>query len=268
MQPLPPRMLETLQAWDGTVAEPRHAATVIVLRSAPGGLEAFLMRRQASMGFAAGMYVYPGGGVQESDYDTTPWIGPSPRIWAERFNCEANLAGALLVAAVREAFEETGILFAGRDDRSVVGEVDAAAWIQARSALEKREISLADFLRERHLSLRADLLGAWAHWVTPKFEPRRFDTRFFVALMPSGQSVGRLSSEAETGFWMPVREASRAAGAGEMEMLPPTRQTLAQLAHLNDGSVLDAAALRKIVCIEPEIVETDGGRALILPDEA
>ena len=90
----------------------------------------------------------------------------------------------------------------------VVGEVDAAAWTQARSALEKREVSVAELLRERRLSLRADLLGPWALWIPPKFESRRFDTRFFVALIPPGQSVGRLSSEAATG--------SRGAGLREV----------------------------------------------------
>ena len=88
-------MLDTLEAWDGTVAEPRHAATVVVLRSSPDGLEVFLMRRSASMGFAAGMYVFPGGSVQETDYDLTPWIGPTPEIWGQRFGCEPQLAGAL-----------------------------------------------------------------------------------------------------------------------------------------------------------------------------
>src|SRR5690349_6734092 len=182
-------MLETLEAWDGTVAEPRHAATVVVLRSTSSGLEVFLMRRRATVGFAAGMYVFPGGSVQQTDYDKTPWIGPAPEIWAERFSCEPRLAGALVIAAAREAFEETGILFAGPDENSVVGEVEPAEWGQTRKALESKEISFAELLRDRGLRLRADLLGAWAHWITPAFEPRRFDTRFFVASMPAGQSV-------------------------------------------------------------------------------
>jgi 8-oxo-dGTP pyrophosphatase MutT (NUDIX family) len=261
-------MLETLEAWDGTVAEPRHAATVVVLRSTATGLEVFLMRRRASMGFAAGMYVFPGGSVQETDFDVTPWIGPAPETWGQRFSCEPQLAGALVVAAAREAFEETGILFAGPDESSVVGEVQPAEWTQARQALEGKEISFAELLRDGGLSLRADLLGAWAHWITPAFEPRRFDTRFFVASMPAGQSVGRLSSEADTGAWVEVGEAWRAARAGEMEMLPPTRHTIAGLARLENASVLEEAGRRHIECILPEVVEVDGRRSLLLPTDA
>jgi 8-oxo-dGTP pyrophosphatase MutT (NUDIX family) len=174
----------------------------------------------------------------------------------------------LVIAAAREAFEETGILFAGRDENSVVGEVEPAEWTQARQALEAKEISFAELLRERGLRLRADLLGAWAHWITPAFEPRRFDTRFFVASLPAGQAVGRLSSEADTGCWVEVGEAWRAARAGEMEMLPPTRHTIAGLARLEEASVLEEAGRRNIECILPEVVEVDGRRSLLLPPDA
>ena len=266
MQSLPAPMMESLRAWDGTVAPTRDAATVVVLRQAADGLEAFLMRRPPSMLFAAGMYVFPGGSVQESDYGVKAWIGPPPQIWADRFSCGPDLAAALVVAAAREVFEETGILFAGPDDTSVLGELAGEEWAQARLALEQNAITFAELLLDRHVSLRTDLMGAWAHWITPEFEPRRFDTRFFVALLPAGQAVGRLSTEAETGTWMSVSEAWRAAERGEMAMLPPTRHTLAELAGVQGASILETAARREISTVLPAIVEVDGNRSLIMPE--
>jgi 8-oxo-dGTP pyrophosphatase MutT (NUDIX family) len=251
-------MLAHLQAWDGIAAEPRDAATAVILRSGEHGREVFLMRRRSSMAFAAGMFVFPGGGVQPSDYDDVAWIGPPPSTWGGRFHCAPALAAALVVTAVRETFEETGILFAGADEKSVVGEVAGTELEDARQAVEAKARSFGDLLADHGLSLRADLLGAWAHWITPEFEPRRFDTRFFVATLPAHQAVGGLSAEADAGLWIPLADAYDSASAGKIQTLPPTLHTLSELATLGDVDVLEAARERQIKTIQPVIVEDDG----------
>src|SRR3954452_14793348 len=150
------------------------------------------------MAFAPGMYVFPGGGVDLADSDADiSWVGPPPSEWAARFGCSEDLARGLVCAAVRETFEESGVLLAGPDEHSIVSDTSAASFQQARLALEAHELTLGAYLADAGLVLRTDLLGAWAHWITPTFEPRRYDTRFFVAVLPEGQAVGELAREAD-----------------------------------------------------------------------
>src|SRR4051794_33104596 len=133
--------------WDGVAAPPRDAATVLVTRPAGAGIEVLLMRRRPSLMFAAGMHVFPGGTVDDGDGADVPWIRPDRDTWAGRWRCEPALAGALVVAAVRETFEETGILLAGADESSVMGAVDGDEWRAARRRLEDGELTLGAFLR-------------------------------------------------------------------------------------------------------------------------
>ena len=126
------------------------------------------------------MGVFPGGGVDPSDGTAdVRWSGPSPAWWAERFGVDEARAKALVCAAVRETFEECGVLLAGPTEDTVVA--DTAGYAEARRQLESRELSFADFLTRENLVLRADLLRPWANWITPVQEGRRYDTRFFVA---------------------------------------------------------------------------------------
>lgn len=237
-------------------APAKDAATIAVVRPGQRGLEVFLMRRQASMAFAAGMYVFPGGGVHESDAEPLPWLGPDATYFAARFGCEATTAHSLVVAAARETFEETGVLMAGPDEHSVVS--DVAPYHGARLALERHELSFGEFLRTNGLSLRADLLGAWAHWITPRFEPRRFDTRFFAAVLPAGQRIDTVSDEADAAEWVPLGEVLARVERGDAAMMPPTKVTCAALARERAETVLQAAAARRIETIEPRLVEIDG----------
>ena len=184
------------------------------MRDGDAGIEAYLMRRQSTMEFAAGMYVFPGGKVHDSDRLVDAWVGPSPEEWGKRFGCDADTARGLVVAAVRETFEESGILLAGPDADTVVDDTSAPDMQAARIALDKQEYGFAEFLAEHDLVLRADLVGAWSHWITPPFEPRRYDTRFFVAALPEGQVVGELSRESDRADWMPWRACSRPSRPG------------------------------------------------------
>lgn len=259
--PLPPSIAEhALRRDRGEVAPTRDAATVVLLRDGADGVEAYLMRRRRSMSFAAGMYVFPGGGVDPRDSDPgLAWAGPVPEAWAQRFGCSTELARALVCAAVRETYEEAGVLLAGPDADTVVDDTSGADWQADREALESHSVAFSEFLRRRGLALRTDLLAAWTHWITPDFEPKRFDTRFFVALMPEGQRVGTLTGEADHASWMPLSVALSSVEAGDMAMLPPTVVTCRELAALSSaGEALEAASQRRIVPVEPRLVEVDG----------
>ena len=255
-------MPESLRQHVREGAEPapaRDAATVVVVRDGDRGLEAYLLRRQQTMAFAPGMYVFPGGGVDEADRQgDVPWSGPPPAMWAERFGCTEHEARGLVCAAVRETFEESGVLLAGRDEHSVVADTSAPEFLQARLALEAHEMTFGAYLADTGLVLRADLLGAWSHWITPAFEPRRYDTRFFVAVLPNGQAVGELAREADRATWTPLSDVLTAVDSGSAAMLPPTHVTCRELSALTSSEVLGASTRRTITTIEPTLVEHDG----------
>ncbi len=173
-------------------------------------IEVFLMRRHSEMDFVAGVMVFPGGGVDDRDRNADiAWFGPDPAWWAERLGVEADLAEALVCAAARETFEESGVLFAGPadDPDGIVG--DASVYREARAALANHSLSFADFLRDEKLVLRADLLRPWANWVTPKEErTRRYDTYFFVGALPQGQRADGDNTETDRAFWSTRRRVS------------------------------------------------------------
>jgi 8-oxo-dGTP pyrophosphatase MutT (NUDIX family) len=244
-------------------ATPRDAATVVLLRDGAQGFEAFLLRRVNQMAFAGGMTVFPGGGVDKRDADAAiAWAGPDAEWWADRFRCDVPAARALVCAAVRETFEESGVLLAGPSADSVVA--DATSYGAARKALVDRELSFAEFLEREQLVLRADLLRPWGHWITPAQEPRRFDTRFFVAALPAGQRADGDTSEADHAAWQRPSDALTDYTEGRNVLLPPTWTTLAELAaHANVGAVM--AVRREFATITPKIVRDDSGLRLALP---
>jgi 8-oxo-dGTP pyrophosphatase MutT (NUDIX family) len=227
----------------------------VLLRDRSDGIEAYLLRRQTSMAFAAGMYVFPGGGVDARDADASiAWAGPSPAQWAERLGVGEPLARELVSAAVRETFEESGVLLAGSSQSSVVADVSGDDWEADRVALECRELSFAELLQRRGLVLRTDLLAAWTHWITPEFEPRRFDTRFFVAALPAGQRTRDIFGEADRVAWMAPQDAVSGVDSGEMAMLPPTYVTCSDLVGFTSGAeVLAAAGDRSIRPVLPRL---------------
>jgi 8-oxo-dGTP pyrophosphatase MutT (NUDIX family) len=257
--PMPDRLREAAAHPPSSPAVPRDAATIVVVRDGAEGIEAYLMRRQTSMAFAAGMYVFPGGGLMASDIDhDVPWAGPDATQWGRRFRCDPDLARGLVVAAVRETFEETGVLLAGPDESTVVSDTSGADMQAARGALEEGELAFADFLVDHGLVLRADLLGAWAHWITPGFEPRRYDTRFFVAALPVGQRVGTMSREADRAHWAPLSRVLASVEAGEAAMMPPTIAVCREVSAHSASTVVAASVGRTFSTIEPRLVLVDG----------
>jgi 8-oxo-dGTP pyrophosphatase MutT (NUDIX family) len=256
---LPPGFAEQVRAFtDGSraPATPRDAASIVLLRKGraePGGVELYLLRRHLDMAFAGGMAVFPGGGVDPRDFDhEVAWVGPSPEEWAASMGVDVPLARALVCAAVRETFEESGVLFAGTDDDTVVADTTGEDWETDRRRLEARELSLTDFLEQRRLRLRTDLLRVWGSWRTPVFEPRRYLTWFFVAELPPGQQTRDVSTESTEVTWTSVREALVAADAGEIFVLPPQYVTFCELFEAaSPAEVLALAGRRDLSTVEP-----------------
>jgi 8-oxo-dGTP pyrophosphatase MutT (NUDIX family) len=268
--PLPPALVEQARQYvDGSLApaEPRAAATVVLLRPGTTAPEVYLLQRQTSMEFAAGMCVFPGGGVDPRDFDAgVSWAGPSPAEWARRLGTDEETARALVCAAVRETFEESGVLLAGESAGSVVADTTGADWEADRVALEGRELAMTEFLNRRGLVLRSDLLGAWAGWLTPVFEPRRYRTWFFVADLPEGQRTRDVSSESERVSWLPAGEAVAAVDRGKIVMLPPTYLTCLEVSkHATPEAVLDSCAGRDVEMFMPEVVGTGDAATLSRP---
>jgi 8-oxo-dGTP pyrophosphatase MutT (NUDIX family) len=275
--PLPASLVEQARAYAAgelTPAEPRNAATVVLLREGTAGghsfgPEVYLLRRQASMAFAAGMCVFPGGGVDPRDFDhAVGWAGPSASDWATRLGTDEATARALVCAAVRETFEESGVLLAGPSGSSVVSDTTDDDWEADRVALESRELSFTDFLDRRGLVMRSDLLGAWSGWLTPVFEPRRYRTWFFVAALPSGQRTRDVSSESSSVTWMGALEAASAVDAGQLLMLPPTYLTCLEVGlHSSPREVLEAARDKAPVeMFMPEVEGSGDSASLSVPE--
>ncbi|MFD7630165.1 NUDIX hydrolase [Streptomyces sp. NPDC059851] len=229
----PPEWPDRIRALaDGslTPVEPRRAATVMLLKDTAAGPVVHMLRRRTTMAFAGGAYAYPGGAVDPRDEDRlVGWAGPDLDDWAARLRTDARTAQAIVCGAVRETFEEAGVLLAGETADTVVGDTTGADWEADRQALVARELSFAAFLDRRGLLLRSDLLGAWARWITPEFEPRRYDTWFFVAALPEGQRTRNASTEADRTVWIRPADAADGYDGGELLMMPPTISTLRSL---------------------------------------
>jgi 8-oxo-dGTP pyrophosphatase MutT (NUDIX family) len=274
-QRLPRELVEHARGFaDGSKqpVEARPASTVVLLRDGdgrPGGLEVYLLRRHVGMAFAAGMCVFPGGGVDPRDFDADiGWVGPDAAQWGQVLRTGEQLARALVCAAVRETFEESGVLLAGSGAAEVVDDTSGEDWERDRRALESRDLAFSAFLERRGLGLRTDLLRLWGSWVTPVFEPRRFHARFFVAQMPAGQVTRDVSTESDRVAWLSLRQAVAGVEGGQILMLPPTYCTCLELFdHPTAEAALAAAAHRPLDAIRPEAVLDDEGAYLTIPDE-
>lgn len=238
---------------------------MVLVRDGDSGIEVFLLRRVTTMAFAGGMSVFPGGRVDPRDSDVSvAWTGPDPAWWAQRFGCSPELARAVVCAAVRETFEETGVLLAGPDAAGLLS--DTSGYAEQRARLESRDLSFAEFLAQERLVLRTDLLRPWANWVTPVVEPRRYDTRFLLAVLPSGQLADWATTEADHGGWQSPADALRAWETGEIALLPPTWFVLAELAE--SGSVAAAFAEERTVDrVLPKIIREGAVLRLLMPGD-
>ncbi|GHF76042.1 NUDIX hydrolase [Streptomyces griseosporeus] len=263
-----PDRIRALAAGTLTPVAARRAATVMLLRDTDGGPAVHMLRRRASMAFAGGAYAYPGGGVDPRDDDhLVRWAGPTRAWWAQRLGVDDETeAQAIVCAAVRETYEEAGVLLAGPAPDTVVGDTTGADWEADRAALVARETSFAEFLDRRGLVLRSDLLGAWTRWITPEFEPRRYDTWFFVASLPAGQRTRNASGEADRTVWIRPGDAADGYDKGELLMMPPTIATLRQLTpYATAAEALAAAPARDLTPVLAQARLVDGEVVLSWP---
>ncbi|MBO8195770.1 NUDIX hydrolase [Streptomyces oryzae] len=258
-----PERIRALAAGELDVVAPRRAATVMLLRDTPDGPAVHMLRRRASMAFAGGAYAYPGGSVDRRDARAVAAAGPGAAWWAERLGTDEATARSIVCAAVRETFEESGVLLAGPDPDTVVADTTGEGWEADRAALVARELSFADFLDRRGLVLRADLLGAWARWITPEFEARRYDTYFFVAALPEGQRTRNASTEADRTVWVRAQDAAAGYDRGELLMMPPTIATLRQLTPYRTAAEALAAAGQRDLAPVLARARLEGGRIVL-----
>lgn len=248
------------ERWDE--ATPRRASTVMLVRDGDAGPEVFMLRRVSGMEFAPSMMVFPGGGVDERDSEARlPWAGPSPAEWAERLGCSPAEAQMYVAAAVREVFEECGVLLASPSASGPLARVDDPEWRDIRLGLVDRRLSLAEVLHDRGLVLRSDLIVAKAHWLTPVFEPRRYDTWFFAALMPASQVADGETTEADHADWFVPSELLGAYAAGTALMLPPT---VICVEEIRDAPSAAAVVVHSdsLPLIMPEVVDGPDGAAM------
>jgi 8-oxo-dGTP pyrophosphatase MutT (NUDIX family) len=253
------------------ISVPQPAATVTLVRDSPRGLEVLLLQRNFASGFMPGVHVFPGGALDASDASArihTLCAGLDDAQASQALGLERG-GLAYWVAAIREAFEEAGILLAC-DARgefvSFAEEPEARRFREYRKALEAGAIGLEAVLLAENLRLAADRLVYFSHWITPLGAPRRYDTRFFAALAPARQSAAHDETETIAHAWVEPREALVRYRRGELRLRTPTIATLERFARFDASAALLAAlrAQRDIPAILPRIARD--GRTLLPGD--
>jgi 8-oxo-dGTP pyrophosphatase MutT (NUDIX family) len=245
-------------------SRPLPSASVVLLRDGAAGLEVFLLKRHGLSDVLGGAYVFPGGKVDPEDAGWLDRIDADPRDLHARLG-EPELgeaeAAATYVAAVREVFEETGVLIG-----TLPAERARSAWAALRQGPRFDEL-----FEGSDLVLTVSGLQPWSRWITPVaggVVRKRFDTRFFVAAVPPGQQPTHDEHEAVASVWLPPHVALTQYWEGEIELAPPQIMGLAHLArHASLASVMAAARDRLPPCIQPEPFEEEGARVLCYPGD-
>lgn len=249
---------------------PRPAASMVLLRQAPTGLEVLLLRRTAQAANMPGLYVFPGGKLDDADQTLAQSLLDQPPETLHASLNEPNLdtatAAGLYVAAVREALEECGLLLA-----EAAGDLARLDAPQARALLRAGR-SFAEVLTMLQLRLPTQRLAPWSRWITPRAPTinttRRFDTRFFVAEAPQGQTAAHDDEETTDSVWIAPRTALEQYRDRLMDLAPPQIMGLAHLArHDNVQNVLQEARSKRPPLIEPEHYQRDGTRVLCYPGD-
>ena len=247
---------------------PRDSATVIVVRDDRGPLEVFMLERHIQSDFAGGAYVFPGGTLDEGDQD--PALADLVDGWrelAERTGEDPDRQRALAVCAIRETFEEAGVLLA-RHEHGTPVRLDDHRWRDNRKAVADREIDAVTLAKETGIRYAADLLRFWQRWVTPVFAPKRYDTRFFVAVMPHGQTPLHDDVETTASTWVRPADAIARGRSGRLTIIFPTRKTLESLDGLETtDAVFGAAASRSVQPVLPRFVVENGVGHVYLPGD-
>lgn len=248
---------------------PRDAATLMLLREGGGGLEVLMLRRNLASSWLGGVYLFPGGAVEEAD---ATLAGRSPARDDEEASRLLGLTEgglAFYVAAIRECFEEAGVLLAscraGRGDFFAAGRERRG---EARRALNAGELSFAAFLEKEDLVLETGRLSYFSHWITPEGSPRRYDTRFFVAALPEGETALHDDVEVIDSTWIAPEAALERHEAGEIDLLLPTARNLESLSRFGSPEEVIAAADRfEVPTVLPKVSVEGEGVRILLPGE-
>ena len=242
-------------------AIPEPAATVLAIRDGASGLEVFMIRRHHEMDFMSGAFVFPGGKTDPQDED--------PRLLDLCDGLDDDLA-VYRVAAVREAFEECGVLLARRAGQdALVSGRDMFGLERWRERIHKGDSNLYDFLSAEGLRLACDLLIRFAHWVTPVITPRRFDTQFFLAPAPADQLLVHDGHESVDSLWIRPQDAVQAANEGTHNIIFPTLCNLQKLgASSTVAEAIEAARASEIIEVLPRREKEGDDYFLVLPEAA
>lgn len=240
------------------------AATILLVRDGGQGLEVFMVVRHHQIDFASGALVFPGGKVDPKD------TNGNVRSRVDGVEGMDDWQFSLRVAAIREAYEECGVLLARSERNGAL--VDAArltALQPQRAALNRNEIGIGDVLEREGLRLAADMLTPFAHWITPNMMPKRFDTHFYVAAAPSDHLAVHDGSESVDSVWIRPSDALAEAEAGKRTIIFPTRMNVSKLGRFNHvADAVEAARSTPVVTVEPRVERRDSGAVLCIPAEA
>lgn len=241
-----------------------NASTVILIRDGTDGLQVLMMKRPSDAPFAGGAYVFPGGVLQTGDcLDEELCNGLTDARASEILGLESG-GLAYWVSAIRECFEETGILLAYDSNLKILDMAELPVrqrFHDLRKALVRREVSLEGICRRESLTLAADRIHYWAHWITPQGKPLRFDTRFFLTAAPASQHAAHDGKELTDSTWIRPREALSRAASRKWLIILPTVHNLLDLNESNStrAAVRKARSRDSISAIQPEIVGDDAG---------
>jgi 8-oxo-dGTP pyrophosphatase MutT (NUDIX family) len=240
-------------------AETKPAATILLLRDEPE-FEVLMVKRHHQIDFASGALVFPGGKTHEGDHDPA-WADHC--VGWEKFDAEQR---GLRIAAIREAYEEAGVLLAEGLDGAHFAEVCGP---QVRSDVDHGKVAFIDVVKELGVRLRLDALTVFARWITPTMMPKRFDTWFYAVRAPADQVAAADGREAVDAEWIPPKEVLRLADAGERTVIFPTRmnvQLLAEAASAED--CVARAEARELVTVLPQVEKRGEARFLVIPSNA
>jgi 8-oxo-dGTP pyrophosphatase MutT (NUDIX family) len=259
---------------DPIAANARPAATVVVLRDSPAGPQVFMVRRHQGTAFMGGAHVFPGGRVDAADHGAADpsWCDGVDAAAAQLGDLPAADAVAFHVAALRELFEEAGVLLA----RDATGAFVRLTGDAVRARFTRYRVDVHDGLRAlrgvivgEHLRLALDAVVAFAHWVTPPIDVRQFDTRFFITRVPADQTPAHDDTETTHSTWITPAEAIAQAAADAIVLPPPTWTTLRELEHFQRVDDALAWARQRVLvrCMPHHIVDAAGRRLLLLPGD-
>jgi 8-oxo-dGTP pyrophosphatase MutT (NUDIX family) len=250
------------------IVAPRPASTILLLRdnAARHEIEVFMMVRHYEIDFNSGALVFPGGSVDASDKE----IIERPELYSGGEGLSAADM-SFRIAAIRETFEESGILLARPQGSNSLVDAKRASEIEAahRTALTERKTTFPKVLADNRLALALDELVPYAHWITPEGMPKRFDTWFFLASAPPAQLGAHDGRESTDSIWLSPREALEGGDSGRFKLPFPTTRNLIRLGKQPSVRVaLDDSSGKPIVTVMPVMTRLNGGRQLRIPLEA